>query len=141
MRTGPETVLTVLERVSATRGAATAVSGRGRRVSYAELWQQSGEAAVALERLGTTSQKVAIAMRRGPDAVLAMLAVLRSGAAFGARLDPANTTDRQRAILADSGAGVLVTEVEVRTEWAPPRSGGAPSGVTGGRFPEACRAG
>jgi amino acid adenylation domain-containing protein len=67
-----------------------------------------------LVRLGAGPEaRVGVCLRRGPDMVAALLAVLRAGAAY-LPLDPAYPAARLAYMLEDAGAPLLVTESSLR---------------------------
>ncbi|MEM9291609.1 MAG: amino acid adenylation domain-containing protein [Acidobacteriota bacterium] len=94
--------------------------GEDRALSYAALERRSAALGRSLVALGAApGSLVALALPRGVELVVAMLAVLRSGAAY-LPLDPAYPAERLRQMLQDSGAELLllsgraqVTEDEV----------------------------
>ena len=84
-----------------------------RRVTYAELDRRSSQLAHALRERGVGPEvRVAVSLERGPEAVVAILAVLRAGGAF-VPLDPAYPRERLAYMLADSAAALLVTSPEL----------------------------
>ncbi|GIH19612.1 hypothetical protein Raf01_77840 [Rugosimonospora africana] len=87
----------------------TAVEWDTGRLTYAELVAAAAPLAHLLGRAGAGPEvPVAILVPRGPGMVVALLAILQAGAAY-VPLDANDALPRQRAILADSGAGILVT--------------------------------
>jgi amino acid adenylation domain-containing protein len=83
-------------------------------LTYAELDARANRLAHRLARLGAGPEvRVGICLERGPATVVAMLAVLKAGAAY-LPLDPAYPADRLAYMLADSGARVLVTQASLR---------------------------
>ncbi|MET7423287.1 amino acid adenylation domain-containing protein [Dactylosporangium sp. NPDC005555] len=76
-------------------------------LTYGELWERSGRLAGAL--LADAPRIVGVCLPRGPEAVVAMLAAWRAGAAY-LPLDPAYPAPRLAFMVADSGAGVVVTD-------------------------------
>ncbi|MEO3926687.1 amino acid adenylation domain-containing protein [Micromonosporaceae bacterium B7E4] len=86
-----------------------AVSGVDGALSYAELHHRVGRLARLLRRHGARRDHlVAVCLEPGPDLVVALLAVLTAGAAY-LPLDPGHPRRRLRYLLADGGAGLLVT--------------------------------
>jgi amino acid adenylation domain-containing protein len=86
-----------------------ALESDGKRMTYLELDSRANDWARYLRRLGIGEEKlVGICMDRGPEATLAMLAVLKSGAAY-LPLDPAYPVDRLQYMLVDAGVSVLCT--------------------------------
>ncbi|HEU0015952.1 MAG TPA: amino acid adenylation domain-containing protein, partial [Longimicrobium sp.] len=89
---------------------ATAVLFEDRRLSYAELNARANRLAHHLRVLGVgTDARVAICVERGPEMVIAVLAVLKAGGAY-VPLDPAYPADRLQYMLADSAPAVVLTQ-------------------------------
>ncbi|HEX2188124.1 MAG TPA: amino acid adenylation domain-containing protein [Longimicrobiaceae bacterium] len=108
----------VLARAAEAPGSVAVVCG-GARLTYGELERRSGELAAELRRRGAGPEtRVALRMERSPDLVVAMLAVLRAGAAY-LPIDPATPAARVEGILEDSGAALVVTEAGVAPSPAP----------------------
>ncbi|MGM1058437.1 amino acid adenylation domain-containing protein [Saccharothrix sp. Mg75] len=92
------------------RPDADAVFDGERWLSYAELDERSNRLAhVLVERGAVADRPVGLALPRGADLVTAMLAVLKTGAAY-LPLDPANPAARDAAALLGSGAPLVVTD-------------------------------
>ncbi|MCC8246463.1 non-ribosomal peptide synthetase [Saccharothrix luteola] len=94
-------------------GHGTAVSGADSRLTYAELDTRAERIAALLRAhdVGLGSA-VALCLPRTPDLVAAVLGVWKAGAAY-VPLDPGWPADRMTAMLADSGAAVLVADREL----------------------------
>ncbi|MFL6293834.1 MAG: amino acid adenylation domain-containing protein [Thermoanaerobaculia bacterium] len=91
---------------------AVAVLGRGESWTYAELLARAAGLASHLRRLGVGPDvPVGIQMERSPSMVAAVLGVLQAGGAY-LPLDPAYPEERRAFMLADSGAGVVITSLE-----------------------------
>jgi amino acid adenylation domain-containing protein len=89
---------------------ALAVAGPGLRLTYRELDLRAGRLARHLVALGVGPEvPVAVLAGRSPEALVAILAVLKAGGCF-LPLDPAYPEERLSFILADSGASVLLTQ-------------------------------
>ncbi|HEX6042688.1 non-ribosomal peptide synthase/polyketide synthase, partial [Longimicrobium sp.] len=89
---------------------APAVSWADGVLSYAELDARSNRLARHLRHLGVVLDgRVGICMARGPEMMVAVLAVLKAGAAY-VPVDPAYPADRIGYMLADSAAPVLLTQ-------------------------------
>ncbi|HVW97009.1 MAG TPA: amino acid adenylation domain-containing protein [Mucilaginibacter sp.] len=87
----------------------TAIQFNGKRLSYNELGERSNKLAKVLISKGiTTGDIVGIALDRSPDLIVALLAVLKSGAAY-IPLDPEYPKDRVEFMLEDSSAKILLT--------------------------------
>ena len=90
--------------------APTAVALRAGRaeITYADLWQRSGETGRALAGLGVgPGDVVAVRLPPGPDVVVAMLAVWRCGAAF-VPIDVAVPDEYRDHVLRDCAAVAVV---------------------------------
>ncbi|MGW0548752.1 MupA/Atu3671 family FMN-dependent luciferase-like monooxygenase [Streptomyces altiplanensis] len=93
---------------------ATALVHRGRPVTYAELEDRSDRLADALLALGTgPGDRVAVCLDRSPDLPAALLAVLKTGAAY-VPVDPSYPVDRVRFVLADASVAAIVTDAAGR---------------------------
>ncbi|MGY0236068.1 amino acid adenylation domain-containing protein [Longispora urticae] len=92
---------------------------RGRQLTYAELWAESGRVARALVRNGVgAADPVVIAMDRSVEMVVSMLAVARVGAWY-VLLDPYAPAARNRLIADEIGARAVV-EAADQPDWAMP---------------------
>jgi amino acid adenylation domain-containing protein len=90
-------------------GSVALVFGR-ERMTYAELDERSGRLAHALRAMGVGPEvRVAVALDRGPEAIEAILAVLKAGGAW-VPLDPAYPRERLDFMLRDSAAALLLTQ-------------------------------
>ena len=88
---------------------AVAVVCGGVHVSYGELDARAGRLAGLLARAGAGPESVVgLCLERGIDLVTAIVGVWRAGAAY-VPVDPGYPPARRELLLADSGAGVLVT--------------------------------
>ena len=89
---------------------AAALAWDGGTLTFAELDARAGPLANLLRRRGVRAGgRVGFCLERGPEAVVAMLATLKAGAAY-VPLDPSYPAERLAYMLADSGASTLVTE-------------------------------
>jgi amino acid adenylation domain-containing protein len=96
-------------RAAETPGA-LAVAGPGLRLTYGELELRAHRLARHLRSLGIGPEvPVAVLAGRSPEALVAILAVLKAGGCY-LPLDPAYPEERLAWILADSGASVLLTQ-------------------------------
>ncbi|GHE27233.1 hypothetical protein GCM10017673_31680 [Streptosporangium violaceochromogenes] len=101
-------------------------------VSYGSLNRRANRLARELRRRGCgLDDVVAVLMRRRADLVVAMLAVLKAGAAY-LPVDVAHPPERVRTMLADSGARLVITDPECEEGAVPP---GPPRLVMDGRPP------
>jgi len=97
------------ERAAASPEAPAVCSGE-ERLDYRGLWRRSTALAARLRRHGAAPGRlVAVLMGRGLDLPVALLAVLRSGAAY-LPLDPAVPAERNRAILAEAQPAVVLCD-------------------------------
>jgi amino acid adenylation domain-containing protein len=92
---------------------AVAVTAEGSALSYAELERRAGALAARLRRLGCGPEtRVAVAMERSLELIVALVGTLRSGAAY-VPLDPDYPGERLEWMLADAGPAALVTQRRV----------------------------
>ncbi|AUH39488.1 non-ribosomal peptide synthetase [Streptomyces sp. CMB-StM0423] len=96
-------------QVRATPGA-VAVAAAGTKLTYAQLDARAGRLAHALAARGAGPEDVvAVALPRSADLVVALLAVLRAGAAY-LPLDPGYPAPRLAAMVADARPVLLLTD-------------------------------
>jgi len=92
--------------------AATAVIGDDQRLTFAELNESANRLAHRLIRLGAApGVPVGILLPRSPTSLIAVLAVLKSGAAY-VPLDPFYPRQRLEFMMADSAAPLLIAAAE-----------------------------
>jgi non-ribosomal peptide synthetase component F len=95
---------------------AIAVQFEDAQLSYAELHARSNQLAHHLVQLRVTPESlVGICLERGLDMVVALLATLKTGAAY-VPLDPAYPRQRLALVLEDSGVNVLLTHEHLRPQ-------------------------
>ncbi|MBV6325447.1 amino acid adenylation domain-containing protein, partial [Duganella sp. HSC-15S17] len=100
----------LFEQQAAARPDAVALDCAGRRLSYGELDRRANGLARRLLALGVRpDDRVAICAERGVEMVLAMLAVLKAGAAY-VPLDPAYPAARLDYMLADCAPAALLLQ-------------------------------
>lgn len=93
--------------------SAVALECRDQQLSYAELDHRAQCLAAWLRAAGIGHESlVAITMDRDIDAIVALLAVMKSGGAYVV-LDPRHPADRLAYMLADSAATVVLTTAEL----------------------------
>ncbi len=103
-------VHTLFEEQSARNPAATALVFEGQRMSYGELNRRANQLAHRLHRLGIgAGSRVAICSGRNIERVVALLGVLKSGAAY-VPVDAASPDERVAYMLADCTPAFIVTE-------------------------------
>ncbi|MEU6194018.1 amino acid adenylation domain-containing protein [Streptomyces sp. NPDC047061] len=106
------TLTTYLEAAVRRHPDAVAVKDQQRRVTYAELDEISNGVASALTAAGPVSgRRIGIWLNKSVEAVAAIHAVLRSGAAY-VPTDPTAPPRRAAAVLADCQAAWLITTPE-----------------------------
>ncbi|MFP3986557.1 amino acid adenylation domain-containing protein [Streptomyces sp. E11-3] len=110
----PDTTLASLFAAQVARTPqAAAVVFEDTTLSYAELDQRASSLARRLRAGGAGPERfVAVAVPRSGELMVALLAVLKSGAAY-LPVDPDYPADRMAFMLADSGARTVVTTAEV----------------------------
>ncbi|HET7231442.1 MAG TPA: amino acid adenylation domain-containing protein, partial [Longimicrobium sp.] len=104
----------LIEAQAARTPGAVALRFREQSLTYAELNARANRLAHHLAGLGAGPEaRVGICVDRSAEMVVAMLAVLKSGAAY-LPLDPSYPADRLAYMLEDSGAPLLVTQASLR---------------------------
>ncbi|UXY55510.1 non-ribosomal peptide synthetase [Pseudomonas tohonis] len=92
---------------------AAALLFEDRQLSYAELNLRANRLARHLMALGVGPDvRVGLAVERGPDLVIGLLAVLKAGGAY-VPLDPGYPADRLLCMIEDSGAALVLTQQTV----------------------------
>ncbi|MET8560980.1 amino acid adenylation domain-containing protein, partial [Streptomyces flaveolus] len=109
------TLTDVLEAQAARTPDATAlVDADGTGLTYRELHDHANRLARLLVASGTGAEdRVGVLLRRSPRMVIALLAVLKSGAAY-VPIDPAYPADRITYILDDARPTILLTDQHTR---------------------------
>ncbi|MBG0830163.1 amino acid adenylation domain-containing protein [Planomonospora sp. ID67723] len=125
-----ETLATAFSAQVAASPAATALISGAAEVSYAELDRRAEALARRLAARGIgAGQFVAVAVPRSIDMIVALLGVLKSGAAY-VPLDVEYPADRLAFMLADCGARAVVTTAEATARL--PEADGVEHVVIGG---------
>lgn len=97
-------------------GDAIAVVCKNNQLSYTELDKRSNQLAHYLRTKGAAPDKlVAVSLERSVDMVIALMAVMKSGAAY-VPIDPAYPADRTEYMLTQSDATVLITSSSLRNQ-------------------------
>ena len=107
---GSRSVTACFAEVALEHAHRPALRWKGGELDYAALAGAAHSLAVRLAATGVQpGQTVALALRREPRAVVAMLAILECGAAY-MPLDEAYPADRQAYMLADAGVQLVVVD-------------------------------
>jgi len=94
--------------------AKTAVSARGRNLTYGELEQRSNQLAHLLAQRGVKKgDRIGLFFPKCVESLVCMLGALKAGAVY-VPLDPQAPVDRIAYIMADCGIRVLLTNAEKR---------------------------
>ncbi|KUI65976.1 Nonribosomal peptide synthetase 7 [Cytospora mali] len=101
---------TLIEKMASLHPDKTALQDmRGTKISYHDFNTYANNLSRHLLSKGaTTDSIIPICLEKSPDTLIAILAVLKSGAAF-TPLDPKNSKDRNDFIVSDAGAAVAIT--------------------------------
>ncbi|MFF5257090.1 amino acid adenylation domain-containing protein [Streptomyces leeuwenhoekii] len=95
----------------------TAIRHHGHRLTYRELDQRANRLARLLGDLGVGREtRVAVLLERGVDLIVAVLAVLKAGAVY-VPLEPGTPQRRQRLLVAQTAAPVLLTHDALTPAW------------------------
>jgi len=98
---------------------AVALNWKDRRVTYTDVNKQANRWAHYLIGLGLGPEdRVAVMADRRPETVIAILAIVKAGAAY-VPLDPTHPSERRDLILTDSGASWLMAAPESELEALP----------------------
>ncbi|WP_162903474.1 amino acid adenylation domain-containing protein, partial [Taibaiella koreensis] len=87
---------------------------QGTEISYSVLNERANAIAAAVQAAvpGVRNPIVTVLLDRGPEMVMALLGILKAGAAY-LPIDPEYPADRIRYMLEDSGTALLVTHTEI----------------------------
>ncbi|WTW99114.1 amino acid adenylation domain-containing protein [Streptomycetaceae bacterium NBC_01309] len=122
----PADVLELVRAVARDRPGAVAVDAGELCWTYRELAHSVEAFATRLGSLGVVpGDHVALSLPRGPEAVIAQLAVLARNAAY-VPLDPDGPEERTRTVLDDTRPRVVVTAAMLRESDARPGAGATP---------------
>ncbi|WP_442738387.1 amino acid adenylation domain-containing protein [Streptomyces pseudogriseolus] len=114
----------LFEKQTASTPNAVAVRADGRTLTYRALNEAANRLAHLLRREGAGPERlVTVVLPRSAELVVAVLAVLKSGAAY-VPLDPATPTDRIRRVL--TGLGPVLTLADSHCVSALPENSGIP---------------
>ncbi|MFB4290814.1 amino acid adenylation domain-containing protein [Nonomuraea sp. ATR24] len=135
----PPRARTLHEMVAATAAARPshpAIVQAGRTLTYAELDGRADRLAALLREAGVgIGDRVAICLEQSPELAVAVLGVLKAGAAY-VPVDPEQPDERLAYLLTDSGAAALVADTPVGGFAGPllgvPQESGEPVGPSAG---------
>jgi amino acid adenylation domain-containing protein len=100
----------LFEQQAALHPGRVALVHGGLELSYAELDQRANRLAHALRSRGAGPEVlIGLCMERSPQLMVALLAVMKSGAAY-VPLDPSHPAERLAYMLRDTGAALVVTQ-------------------------------
>ncbi|MFD5778897.1 amino acid adenylation domain-containing protein [Streptomyces sp. NPDC126933] len=106
------TVIDLLARCATHHPNSEAVTGPNGALTYGELQDRVTQLAGRLRAAGLTSgARVGVLMERSPGLYIAMLAVMKAGAAY-LPLDPDHPHQRIATVLDDSSASMVLTDVD-----------------------------
>ena len=98
-----------------------AIRGQGQVLTYGELDERATALADALARRGVRAgDVVGLCLERTPEMVVALLAIMKAGAAY-LPLDPAYPRDRIAFMIEDSAAPLVVTTAPIASSLRLPR--------------------
>ena len=98
---------------------AVAVIWQTERLTYRQLWERVESLAGRLRELGAGAETViGVRLPRTPDLIVALLAVLESGAAY-LPLDPAYPEERLAFLVEDAGTGLVIGDGVVQASGGP----------------------
>ncbi|MER5642790.1 amino acid adenylation domain-containing protein, partial [Kitasatospora sp. NPDC002227] len=123
----------LFEAQAALKPSAVALVAGSTELTYAELNARANGLALRLAEAGVgVETPVAVLVERSPELVIALLAILKAGGTY-VPLDPAQPAERLRAVLADAGATLAVTDAahEVLDELTTLRVGAETGGNLG----------
>src|SRR5271155_2795321 len=110
----PVSIPAVFAAQAARTPEAVAVTGEGLSVTYRQLDEASNRLAHLLVGRGVgPGQRVALLLERSVEAVVAIFAVLKTGAAY-VPIDPAVPAARMRVVVADAAPIAAITTTELR---------------------------
>src|SRR6185437_1915101 len=109
-----ETVVAIIERQVRQTPSALALEFEGRQLSYGELNRSANSLANYLLKKGIGPEKpVALCLERSVQMVIAILGVLKAGAAY-VPIDESYPVDRVQYMLRDAGAQIVLTQQKIK---------------------------
>jgi natural product biosynthesis luciferase-like monooxygenase protein len=117
---GPRTIHEAIEAQAARTPSLVALRWHDETVAYAELSARADAMATALRNQGVRhGDVIGLCLERTPQLVVALLAILKTGAAY-VPLDPAYPTERIAHMIDDSRTRLIVTTGELASRLAMP---------------------
>jgi amino acid adenylation domain-containing protein len=130
-----ETLYDLLRQAAERAPDHPAISFQGREVTYGQMLEDSDRTASLLAEQGAApGRRVAFCFRKSPEALIALFAIIRTGAAY-VPLDPAWPAERQQTVCQEAGIELWVGNVQPgfpglrHTVLATPESGFPPRGL------------
>ena len=112
------TLISLLEEVAVRQPGATAVVYEDTELCYDELVQRTNQLARYLSECGVVpEQRVAVCLQPGIELVIAIVAILKAGAAY-VPVDPKEPTERCQFFVADADCRVIVTMTALADRFA-----------------------
>ncbi|MBP0021312.1 MAG: amino acid adenylation domain-containing protein [Cyanobacteria bacterium SBLK] len=109
----PPSVLTLFNARAIDHPEAIAVEWEDEKLTYRELYQQSKGLARVLQNRGATSETlVGLCVRRSPEAIVGMLAILQAGAAY-VPIDPDAPEERIAGIVAETRIQLILSQTKL----------------------------
>ena len=108
-------IIELFEQQAAATPANVATVFDGQNTHYAQLNKQANQLARHLQTLGVThGDRIGLCLPRTSQLIVGILGILKTGAAY-VPLDPTYPAERIRYMLDDSGAGIVVTDIDNNT--------------------------
>ncbi len=106
---GPGNIITLFQQQAALTPGVTALVFEEKELTYQQLNEQSNQLAHYLTGKGVQKETlVPVFIDRSPEMLIAILGILKAGGAF-VPIDPGYPAERTSYMLADTGAGLVVT--------------------------------
>jgi amino acid adenylation domain-containing protein len=114
MTSSPATLHALFEQQARDYPGASALTWDTQHITYGQLNQEANHLAHRLRKLGACPETpIGICLHRGPELIVGILAILKSGAAY-LPLDPTAPALRLTHAMEQSSAPILVTSTEAR---------------------------
>lgn len=104
-----KSLVSLIHEVALRHPGKIAIEYKQQKISYKDLNEKSNQFAALLIQQGIeTGQAIGLAVNRSPEMIIALLAIMKSGAAY-IPLDPEYPHERIEYMLEDSNAKILIT--------------------------------